>query len=47
MTNSQRLRSLIRGGNLYLSVEDALALAIENNLIWRSTATARCWRIRL
>jgi outer membrane protein TolC len=32
MTNSERLHSLIRGGNLYLSVEDALALAIENNL---------------
>jgi outer membrane protein TolC len=32
MTNSQRLHTLIRGGNLYLSVQDALALAIENNL---------------
>src|SRR5690242_17923700 len=32
MTNSQRLHSLIRAGNLYLSVQDALALAIENNL---------------
>ena len=32
MTNSQRLHALIRGGNLYLSVQDALALAIENNL---------------
>jgi outer membrane protein len=32
MTNSQRLHMLIRGGNLYLSVQDALALAIENNL---------------
>jgi outer membrane protein TolC len=32
LTNSQRLHALIRGGNLYLSVQDALALAIENNL---------------
>jgi outer membrane protein TolC len=32
LSNSQRLHSLIRGGNLYLSVRDALALAIENNL---------------
>jgi outer membrane protein TolC len=32
LTNSQRLHALIRGGNLYLSVRDALALAIENNL---------------
>src|SRR5471030_3190898 len=30
--NSNRLSSLIRAGNLYLSVQDALALAIENNL---------------
>jgi len=30
--NSSRLDSLIRAGNLYLSVQDALALAIENNL---------------
>ena len=32
LTNSNRLYSLIRAGNLYLSLEDALALAIENNL---------------
>jgi outer membrane protein len=32
MTNSQRLRSLIRGGKLYLTVQDTIALAIENNL---------------
>ena len=32
MTNSNRLYDLIRAGNLYLSLEDALALAIENNL---------------
>src|SRR5579862_5531247 len=30
--NSDRLRSLIRAGKLYLTVQDAIALAIENNL---------------
>lgn len=30
--NSQRVRDLLRAGNLYLSLQDALALAIENNL---------------
>jgi outer membrane protein len=30
--NSPRLHTLIRSGNLYLSLSDALALAIENNL---------------
>ena len=30
--NSQRAHDLIRAGNLYLSLQDALALAIENNL---------------
>jgi len=32
LTNTDRLRSLIRGGKLYLTVQDAIALAIENNL---------------
>lgn len=32
LANSPRLYTLIRAGNLYLSAEDALALAIENNL---------------
>lgn len=30
--NSHRLQELLRGGNLYLSLADAIALAIENNL---------------
>ncbi|HEV2445554.1 MAG TPA: hypothetical protein VGS58_06515, partial [Candidatus Sulfopaludibacter sp.] len=30
--NSQRVRDLMRSGNLYLSLQDGLALAIENNL---------------
>jgi outer membrane protein len=32
LKNSNRLDSLIRAGNLYLTVQDAIALAIENNL---------------
>jgi outer membrane protein len=32
LTDSLRVRSLMRAGNLYLTVQDALALAIENNL---------------
>jgi outer membrane protein TolC len=32
LTNSGRLEALIRAGNLYLSLQDAIALALENNL---------------
>ncbi len=32
LKNSPRLRDLIRGGKLYLTVQDAIACAIENNL---------------
>jgi outer membrane protein len=32
LSNSLRIQTLMRGGNLYLTVQDALALAIENNL---------------
>jgi outer membrane protein len=32
MANSHRLESLVRAGNLYLSAQDVIALAIENNL---------------
>jgi outer membrane protein TolC len=32
MSNSERVHSLISGGKLRLSIEDALALALENNL---------------
>ncbi len=31
-TNSNRLEQLLRDGNLYLSLDDAIALALENNL---------------
>lgn len=32
LTNSSRLDTLIHGGNLYLTVQDTIALALENNL---------------
>ena len=32
LSNSNHLHSLIRAGHLYLTVQDAIALAIENNL---------------
>jgi outer membrane protein len=32
LANTNRLESLLRGGNLYLTVEDAIALALENNI---------------
>ena len=32
MPNSPRIDSLLRAGNLYLSLQDAIALALENNL---------------
>lgn len=32
LTNSNRLEQLLKDGNLYLSLDDAIALAIENNL---------------
>lgn len=32
LTNSARLESLVRAGNLYLSVQDVIALVLENNI---------------
>ena len=32
LVNSSRLDSLLRGGNIYLSLQDCIALALENNL---------------
>src|SRR3981189_368782 len=32
LTNTPRLESLVRAGNLYLSVQDVIALVLENNL---------------
>ena len=32
LANSNRLEALVRAGNLYLSAQDVIALALENNL---------------
>src|SRR5258708_29531442 len=32
LSNSSRLETLVRAGNLYISAQDAVALAIENNI---------------
>src|SRR5260370_19226091 len=32
LSNTPRLESLVRAGNLYLSVQDVIALALENNV---------------
>src|ERR1051326_6711761 len=32
LANSARLRELVRAGTLYLTVQDAIALALENNI---------------
>lgn len=32
LANSDRIEALVRGGNLYLSAQDVIALALENNL---------------
>src|SRR6185436_11149808 len=32
LANSSRIESLLRAGNLYLSLQDAIALALENNI---------------
>jgi outer membrane protein len=48
LTNSNRLASLIRAGKLYLTVQDAIALAIENNIdvqIARYTPILDTWNL--
>ncbi len=49
LTNSERLHALIRGGKLYLTVQDAIALAIENNLdleVARFAPLMASWRVQ-
>jgi outer membrane protein TolC len=46
LANSARLRDLIRGGKLYLSLQDAIALALENNIdIESQRYDASGWRL--
>jgi len=40
LTNTPRLESLVRAGNLYLSVQDVIALVLENNIDCDSTLWA-------
>jgi outer membrane protein len=47
--NSDRLRQLIRAGNLYLTVQDAIALTIENNIdleVERYNPISAAWAIQ-
>src|ERR1039458_4334051 len=46
--NSDRLRSLLRAGNLYLTVQDAIALTLENNIdieVSRYSASILEWNV--
>src|SRR5580658_4055677 len=48
LTNSGRLGGLVRAGILYLSVQDALALVLENNIdseVARYNPIASLWQI--
>ncbi len=48
LANSTRLRDLLRGGTLYLTAQDAIALALENNLdveIARYTPISQAWSV--
>ena len=49
MSNSERLRSLIRAGKLYLTVQDAIALALENSIdieVARYNPILQQWRLQ-
>lgn len=49
LSNSGRMRELIRGGNLYLTAQDAIALAIENNIdleVDRYNPISSAWAIQ-
>jgi outer membrane protein TolC len=48
LANSPRLRDLVRAGILYLTVQDAIALALENNLdieVSRYNPIASAWQV--
>ena len=49
LSNSERLRNLIRAGKLYLTVQDAIALALENNIdieVARYNPILSEWRVQ-
>jgi outer membrane protein len=48
LANSPRLRDLVRGGTLYLTAQDAIALALENNIdieVSRYNPLLASWRL--
>jgi outer membrane protein TolC len=48
MNNSPRVRDLIRGGNMYLSLQDAISLALENNIdieVARYSPIVQAWTV--
>ncbi len=48
LTNSARMAALIRGGRMYLTVQDAIAMAIENNIdvqVARYTPILDAWAV--
>ena len=46
LSNSSRLHDLIRGGILYLTAQDAIAIALENNIdIESNRYDASGWRL--
>ncbi len=48
LANSGRLRDLVRAGNLYLTAQDAIALALENNIdieVARYSPIATAWQL--
>ena len=48
LANSPRLRELVRAGKLYLTAQDAIALALENNIdveVARYSPFAAAWRL--
>jgi outer membrane protein len=50
LSNSKRIASMIRAGKLYLTVQDAIALAIENNIdveIARYNPIVDAWNVEL
>ena len=49
LSNSERLRNLIRAGKLYLRTQDAIALALENNIdieVARYNPILQQWRVQ-
>jgi len=46
VSNSGRIDALMRAGQLYLSLNEAISLSLENNIDSKFSATISPWRIR-